>query len=211
MERQDRTAKKPLIYHFHVGMRMVKTVVAVFLCGVMGLLRNEAPVFSTVAAVLCMQNTAEDTFASGINRTIGTIIGGLFGSVLVLLCLNTWIADHMLVYYLIISVALIPVIVITLIVKRPQVTGLACVVFLSITVSQITEGTPINHAIQRILDTLVGIMVAVAVDLVLPNHQTAEEAPAGPQPSAANQKGVQGEVERTAEQPSTAKDDQDNV
>ena len=49
-------------HHFHIGMRIIKTVLAVFACSIIGWLRGEMTFFSMIAAVLCMQNYAEKTF-----------------------------------------------------------------------------------------------------------------------------------------------------
>ena len=45
--------------HFHIGMRIIKTVLAVFICSIIGWLRGEMTFFSMIAAVLCMQKSAE--------------------------------------------------------------------------------------------------------------------------------------------------------
>ena len=39
-------------HHFHIGMRIIKTVIAVFVCAIIGWLRGEMTFFSMIAAVL---------------------------------------------------------------------------------------------------------------------------------------------------------------
>ena len=62
-------------HHFHIGMRIIKTVIAVFICGLLGWLRDETSFFSMIAAVLCMQKSAEKTFTTSFNRIMGTALG----------------------------------------------------------------------------------------------------------------------------------------
>ncbi len=61
----------------HIGMRIVKTVIAVFVCGVLAWARGQSGFYSMIAAVVCVQNTAGKTIESSINRMIGTLIGGV--------------------------------------------------------------------------------------------------------------------------------------
>lgn len=175
-EWKDEDAKP---FRFRIGMRMVKTAVAVFLCALTGWLRGEIPIFAVFAAVLCLQNSTGETLVNGVNRIIGTIIGGLFGVLVIWVCKVDWIEQNLLFYYLIVSFMTIPIILVTLLMKKPSVTALSCVVFLSITISQFSSGPVIEYAWARILDTLIGIVVTVFVDLVLPHHQ--QPAPESPQ------------------------------
>lgn len=61
-----------------VGMRMVKTALAVAICFFLYVLRGEegVPIFSTIAAIICMQPYAENSIQVSINRIIGTLLGG---------------------------------------------------------------------------------------------------------------------------------------
>ena len=64
-------------HHFHIGMRIIKTVIAVFVCAIIGWLRGEMTFFSMIAAVLCMQKSAEKTLSTSFNRVMGTAVGGI--------------------------------------------------------------------------------------------------------------------------------------
>lgn len=63
-----------------VGMRMVKTALAVAICFFLYVLRGEegVPIFSTIAAIICMQPYAENSIQVSINRIIGTLLGAVF-------------------------------------------------------------------------------------------------------------------------------------
>src|SRR5699024_5419065 len=66
-------------YHIHVGMRIIKTALAVFICGLIGWLRGEMTFFSMIAAVICIQKSTEATIKNSFNRVVGTAVGGAFG------------------------------------------------------------------------------------------------------------------------------------
>ena len=63
-----------------VGMRVVKTALAVAICFFLYVLRGEegVPIFSTIAAIICMQPYAENSIQVSINRIIGTLLGAVF-------------------------------------------------------------------------------------------------------------------------------------
>lgn len=157
-------------WNFPVGMRVIKTVIAVFVCGLLGVLRGVVPAYAMCAAVICMQNSAEKTVTSGVNRLLGTTVGGVFGIAVVFFCMNTWAAEKMSFYYLVMAVSLAPIILITLWIKRPSIAGLSCVVFIGIAASQ-GAVSPVSEALNRLLDTFIGVVVTIVVDLVLPYHK----------------------------------------
>lgn len=72
-------------HHFHIGMRIIKTVIAVFVCAIIGWLRGEMTFFSMIAAVLCMQKSAEKTLSTSFNRVMGTAVGGAYGVIVLFL------------------------------------------------------------------------------------------------------------------------------
>ena len=74
------------------------------------------------------------------------------------------------VYYLIVSLMLIPVIMSTIAIKKPSVAGFACVVFLSTTIYHVGDASPYTYALNRMLDTALGIVVALIVNLAMPGR-----------------------------------------
>lgn len=158
-----------------VGMRMVKTVIAVFVCGMFGCLRREPAFYSMIAAVICMQNSTDKTITSSVNRAIGTLVGGLYG-VIILYGLAFFHADNLdVLRYTLVSLTIIPLIRTALALKRPSSASLACVVFLCVTVNHNTDSSPALFALQRMLDTLAGVGVTCVIDLLLPYHPKPEE------------------------------------
>lgn len=155
-------------HHFHIGMRIVKTVLAVFVCSILGWLRGETAFFSMIAAVLCMQKSTEKTLTTSFNRVIGTAVGGAYGVIVLFLETQFRLQRILPLFYLIVSLMLIPVILTATGIKKPSVAAFACVVFLSTTVYHVGDADPYTYALNRMLDTVIGIVVALIVNLAMP-------------------------------------------
>ena len=65
-----------------------------------------------------------------------------------------------LMQYALISFMIIPVIYITVLLKKTSASYISCVVFMSVTVSHAADVNPYLFAINRMIDTLIGIAVA---------------------------------------------------
>lgn len=165
--------------HRHmVGMRIIKTVVAVFLCGLLAFLRSASGFYSMIAAVVCIQNSAGKTIESSVNRMAGTLIGGVAG-VLVVYGLDKLGVLYMeLLRYAVLSVMLIPIIKLCLAIRKPGCAAMACIVFLCVTVNHSMGDTPAIYSIDRLFETLVGVALACGIDILLPYQPMARPAPA---------------------------------
>lgn len=148
-----------------IGMRIIKSSVAVFLCFVIYLIRGDGiPFYSAIAAILCMQPDVSNSRRVAFNRTVGTFIGGFFGMLVMLMEARFIPPEIPVLKYLLISVVIIPLIYITVLVKKPTASYITCVVFLSITVSHGLDANPYLFAFNRIIDTLIGIFVSLGVN-----------------------------------------------
>ena len=196
MEPQNVHTLTPEHRHW-IGMRIIKTVVAVFLCGLLAYFRSASGFYSMIAAVVCIQNSAGKTIESSVNRMIGTLVGGIMG-VLVVYSLDTLGVLYIeLLRYAVLSVMLIPIIKLCLTIKKPGCAAMACIVFLCVTVNHSVGDTPAIYSIDRLFETMVGVALACAIDILLPYQSVpqpvrTEAAPAGesqpepvqPQPEA---------------------------
>lgn len=164
-----------------VGMRIIKTVVAVFLCGLLAYFREASGFYSMIAAVVCIQNSAGKTIESSVNRMAGTLIGGVAG-VLVIYGLDMLGVLYMeLLRYAVLAVMLIPIIELCLVIKKPGCAAMACIVFLCVTVNHSIGDTPAIYSIDRLFETLVGVALACGIDILLPYQPAAQPAPPEPQ------------------------------
>ena len=133
----------PPEHRYHIGMRIVKTVTAVFLCGLLAWARSASAFYSMIAAVVCVQNSAGKTIESSVNRMVGTLIGGAAGVLMVYALSLAGVLYVELARYTLSALLLIPIIQLCLVVKKPGSAAMACIVFLCVTVHYSPEDTPV--------------------------------------------------------------------
>lgn len=183
MEAPNSRPKAPGHRH-HIGMRIVKTVVAVFLCGVFAYIRKESALFSMFAALFCIQNSTDKTIQSSVNRMVGTLIGGVVGIFVVHGMNGLGLLYVDLLRYFVLSLLLIPIIKFSLWINKRDAAGMACMVLMCLVVDPGTK--PIIASIERLFETLVGAALACGIDMLLPHHYApqpageAADSPAGP-------------------------------
>lgn len=178
MERQNVQALAPEHRHW-IGMRIIKTVVAVFLCGLLAYLRDTSALYSMFAALFCVQRSTGKTIESSINRVLGTLVGGVVG-VLTVYAMDTLHILHIdLLRYFLMSLLLIPVIELCLVMKRPDCAGMACVVVMCLVVDP--GDKPAVYSIERLFETAVGVALACGIDMLLPHQPLPQEEPLPPQ------------------------------
>lgn len=143
---------------------------AVLLCFVVYLLRGQQgiPFYSALAVLQCMQPYQQSTKKVARNRLTGTLIGAFWGLVLLLVQLN-WLGRLPGGAYLLYpAIALLTGVTLysTVLLGVPNTAYFSCVVFLSITVNHISDGNPYLFVWNRVLDTLIGVALALAVNNV---------------------------------------------
>lgn len=150
-----------------IGMRVIKTVIAVYSCFLISFIRNGIPFYSAIAAILCMQNNHSNSFQAGRSRMIGTLIGGIYGFLAIVLIDYVNIELFNYIHYLVLSLILIPIIYTNVLLKVNSSTYISCVVFFSITVSHGGDMSPIYFTLNRIVDTTIGIVVSLIVNVIM--------------------------------------------
>lgn len=155
-------------FQFPIGMRIVKTSLAAFICMGIDLMRGEIPSQSVVTTAICIRPDRDNSLKSASARTLGTIIGAISGVIVLLLFSEPFRGDYTLFYYFIVAFFMMPVIFIVAKLKFPTGVIVSLVVYLSITVNQQSAGTSWEYIFNRIIDTLIGIFVALVVNLALP-------------------------------------------
>ena len=148
-----------------IGLRVIKTGIAVFISILFGnLLGIEYPFYSVIAVVVVMQPTVIDTWKFGFNRMMGTIAGAVLGVVLALLWpLNPLVAA--LGFVLLISFMNW--------VKKGESISIGAVVFASVYLSEVLSTQEhILYAGARLFETFLGIIVAISVNYLVfpPNY-----------------------------------------
>lgn len=162
---------------FHVGLRTIKTIVVVFLSLCLAYVRQGLanPLYIAIAAILCIQPTMSSSRKAGTDRLIATVIGGFWG-IIVFVSNNFFFPQfHPVFKYAIISVCLIPLIYTNIHIKRPSNVSTSAVVYLIITVSSSGAMSNVQYLYNRLLDTFMGFLIAIAVNWVkLPSEAEME-------------------------------------
>lgn len=159
--------------HWHKpGMRNLKTAVAVMLCYFIFLpvwdpSGELGPFYACIASVICMQDSVEKSFRQGISRTIGTLLGGAMG--LIILFLDDRF-HNTIVLGLMLGAGCVAVIWLCNLIGRASSSSLGCVV-LSVVLINHGGGERYFYFLSRVVETVVGIAVAVAVNHLLPDFR----------------------------------------
>ena len=154
----------------HLGQRIVKTTVAVFLCLMFYYLRGyrgqDMPTEAAITAIICMQPYVRDTGAYAVNRFVGTLIGAFWG-LLLLLLLNDFpvLGQSVLLLYAMMAAGVLLSLYSAVLVRSSDAAGLAAIVFLCIVIAFPDIENPLRQAAHRILDVFVGTTVATAVNV----------------------------------------------
>ncbi len=183
-----------------MGIVIIKAAISVFICCLIYLffdIGTGAPFYSAIAAVICLQPEIKSTFRIGLNRTIGTLIGGFTGMFVLFLIRGIELEAHPVFAYLLISFCIIPLMFLAEIVKKPHhfkitspqqeekhpfalapfkylvdfmrknaLTNITCIAFLSVTVTHGTDTSISGFALNRMLDTLIGVFVSFFVNII---------------------------------------------
>lgn len=147
---------------FKIGMRNIKTSISVFLCLlIFQLFNRENAIQACIAAVICMQNTVVDSFKRGTDRVIGTIIGGIMGG-FVLFLLTSLGKEDLLIFIIPLGMAVLIEICVSINMKQSVV--ISCVIYLIILTSKNQAGGYVLYTLNRVIDTTIGIMIALFVN-----------------------------------------------
>jgi len=143
------------------GFRQIKTGIAVLICLLFyNYINREGVTFAAIAILMCMQDSVEKSVKEGINRAIGTILGALFGIAFV----YSGITEIQPIAYLFLcAIGVVVYIYICNLMNLRNSITIGCVVFLIIAIGSI-EGSPAHYSINRTIDTIVGIIIAVVVN-----------------------------------------------
>lgn len=149
------------------GARTMKTVAAVFACFLIDELRTDGlPFFSSIAAVLCVKNTSKESIAIAIDREIATLVGGVWGMVFMAFEYYIHPISPLMLRYLIVSLMLVPLIDICRLLRQSKAVALSCIVYLCIVIAHGEDATPFAFGVARIIDTTIGIAVALTLNFV---------------------------------------------
>ncbi|MGE4549430.1 MAG: aromatic acid exporter family protein [Intestinibacillus sp.] len=152
----------------HLGLRTVKTGLAVALALLFAALRNSpAPIFAGIGAIVAMSRTLEDSVRACLTQLAGITCG------MVIACVLRALAPVVSVpaaYYAVGGVGIILVILCCNALKLDFAVPLSCIVFTSIWVMDPTYNY-LLYGFNRLLDTSIGLVTALVINVGLkPYH-----------------------------------------
>lgn len=150
-----------------VGMRNIKTAIAASLCALVYYYIGRSPAFACIGAIFGMGSDMEDARRNGGNRLFGTLIGGLLGMALFRLYL-VFVPDgsHSL---LLVPLTFVGTVLLILLCQMFWVGGVQPGgVVLCILLFNTPVHAYVSYALNRILDTAVGVLVALAISYLFP-------------------------------------------
>ena len=154
-----------------VGMRNIKTAVAAALCAFVYYFFNRSPAFACIGAIFGMGSDFANSKLHGGNRLFGTIIGGLLGMVLFRIYLFFYPDGRpslLMVLMVFIGTVLLILLCQMFWVGGVQPGGVVlCIILFNTPVD-----TYVSYALNRILDTGIGVLAALAVNSLFPGGFT---------------------------------------
>lgn len=158
-------------FRFHIGMRNFKTALAATLCALLYFPFDRNPTFACIGAIFGTGSDMGNSWLNGGNRLFGTIIGGFLGMGLFRLYIIFQPDGKMHpLMLLFIFVGVVLVVLASLFFKWPGAIQPGGVV-LCIILFNTPVDTYISYSINRMLDTGIGVVIALLVNLLLPRER----------------------------------------
>ena len=154
----------------HIGQRIVKTSIAVFITLLVYYLRGyrgaEMPAEAAITAIICMQPYVRDTRDFAVNRFIGTLIGAAWGlAFLLLMLIFPAIGDNLLLVYLRMAIGVMLTLYTCVLVHRPDTSAQAAIVFICVVIAFPEIEAPLQQALERFTGVLLGTCTSIAVNV----------------------------------------------
>jgi len=154
-----------------VGMRNIKTAVAAALCAFVYYFLDRSPAFACIGAIFGMGSDFANSKLHGGNRLFGTIIGGLLGMLLFRIYIIFYpdgSPSLLMVLMVFIGTVLLILLCQTFWVGGVQPGGVVlCIILFNTPVE-----TYVTYALNRMLDTGIGVVAALAVNSLFPGGFT---------------------------------------
>lgn len=150
---------------FRLGMRTIKSALAVFLCILFFHVTNRGlPMIAALSAVFSLRQDLTTTVSFGRSRIIGNTIGGF-------LAILYFLVKHFFHNDFLVELFLLPLLVIIVIVVSDGINNnsgiISAIATLLLIALSIPQGESYLYAIQRVLDTFIGTFIAIGINFFL--------------------------------------------
>ena len=155
----------------HLGQRILKTGIAVFLClviyHILGYRGDTMPTEAAITAIICLQPYIRDTRQYAINRLAGSLIGAVWGLIFILILMGVArLGVPTYVLYAVMGVGIVLALYTTVALKLPDASSLAGIVFICVVVAFPDIERPLYKALLQMADVFIGTLVAIGVNIV---------------------------------------------
>ena len=165
--------------NYKIGLRVIKTVVAVFVCLILTFFLgrdSDCSFFASVGAIICLQRDKVKSFDTGFHRLLGTIIGGAFGYIS-LEVVRIFVKNEnteRLVYIFLIPLFVLILIYFFNLLNHKSSAQISCIVLISLLLGAKTRDNAFWYVLNRVLDTGLGVVVAVLVNTFVFSRKSGE-------------------------------------
>lgn len=155
---------------FRLGMRTIKSALAVFLCILFfHLTQRGIPMIAALSAVFSLRQDLITTVSFGKSRIIGNTLGGTLA--IIYFFVKSYFHNDFLV-----ELILLPILVIIVIVVSDGINNnsgiISAIATLLLIALSIPQGESALYAIQRVLDTFIGTFIAIGINFFLRPPET---------------------------------------
>lgn len=160
------------IGRFRLGMRTIKTALAVMLCILLFYLTDRgSPLIAALAAVFSLRQDLTTSISFGRSRVLGNSLGGLFA--MIFYYVQSFFKNDFYV-----ELFLLPFFVILVIVLSDGINNnsgiISAIATMLLIAFSIPQGESILYALNRVLDTFIGTIIAISLNGVI-SPQTDEK------------------------------------
>lgn len=149
----------------HPGLRNIKTCITIVLILIFyRLINREGAALALVAGIVCMQDSIDKSIRLGIDRLKGTFMGGLFGVIFALLKVPEM---HFALFLLCVFFGIMLFIFLCNLLRAKSSIVIGCIVFFVIILDTENLHAPVAYALNRTLDTVIGIVLAFIVNQLI--------------------------------------------
>ena len=160
-------------FRFHIGQRNLKTALAATLCAIGYFLIDRNPTFACIGAIFGVGSDMENSYLNGGNRFFGTVIGGFLGMLLFRFYIIFYPEGGYHVLLLLLTfVGVVILILLSQMFRWPGAVQPGGVV-LCIILFNTPVATYISYSLNRMLDTGIGVLVALLINWVLTRDRVA--------------------------------------
>lgn len=158
-------------FTLHVGQRNIKTAMAATLCALMYYLVDRNPTFACIGAIFGLGSDMSNSRLNGGNRFFGTLFGGVLGMLLFRIYIVFYPqAGHHPLLLVLLFIGVVILIVVSQVFRWPGAVQPGGVVLCILLFNTPVE-TYVSYSVARIIDTGLGVLVALAVNWLLPRER----------------------------------------